>query len=210
MFERKISDLAGGNISMRVDDHVLITPSLASARKFWQLKPEEILILDCNGNLLEGEGKVSRELVTHLALLNAFYPTGKAVVHAHPPNVLVFCAANQTIPPVLECTVKFGEIKLAKYAHGGTQSQELAQNVLAELRGQEERVAKQAAAVLAPWHGIFAIGKDLNATLDAVERIETNARCILMSRLLMQKDTPLDMQREALYTAIESADAIGE
>ena len=49
------------------------------------------------------------------------------------------------------------------------------------LRAQER---KQAAAVLAPWHGLFVLGKTLDAAFDAAERIDVNARCILLSRLL--------------------------
>ena len=93
---------------------------------------------------------------------------------------MVFCAANRPIPPVLEYTYKFGEIKLAKYARGGVHGEQLAENVRSALVGQEQRMAKQAAAVMVPWHGLFAIGKDLYSTLDAVERIEVNARSILV------------------------------
>ena len=34
--------------------------------------------------------------------------------------------------------------------------------------------------VIAPWHGLFLMGKELNAAFDAVERFNTNAYCILM------------------------------
>jgi ribulose-5-phosphate 4-epimerase/fuculose-1-phosphate aldolase len=37
---------------------------------------------------------------------------------------------------------------------------------------------------MAPWHGLFVVGKDLDAAFDLTERIDTNAYCILMSRLL--------------------------
>ncbi len=46
MFDRNLTDLSGGNISVQVEDRILVTPSLASNLQFWILKPEEILILD--------------------------------------------------------------------------------------------------------------------------------------------------------------------
>jgi L-fuculose-phosphate aldolase len=184
MLDRNLTDIAGGNISVRVGDRIAMSPSYAGTRKFWVLQPEDVLVLDLQGKLLEGNGKISRESPTHLKLLNSFYPQGQAVIHAHARNVMVFCAANRPIPPVLEYTYKFGEIKLAKYARGGVHGEQLAENVRAALAGQEERMAKQAAAVLVPWHGLFTIGRDLHSTLDAVERIEINARSILYAQLL--------------------------
>ncbi|MFA5079699.1 MAG: class II aldolase/adducin family protein, partial [Dehalococcoidia bacterium] len=84
MFERNLTDLAGGNISMRVEDKIVMSPSYSGARKFWQLKPEDVLVLDLDENLLSGEGKISREAPVHLKLLNSFYPQCQAVIHAHP------------------------------------------------------------------------------------------------------------------------------
>lgn len=210
MLERNLTDLAGGNISMRIEDRIVMSPSYAGTRKFWQLKPEDVLVLDLQGNLLEGDGKISREAPTHLKLLNAFYPTGKAVIHAHARNVLVFCAACRPMPPVLEYTYKFGEIKLVEYARGGVQDQQLAQNIYHGLVGQEKRIARQAAAVIAPWHGLFAVGKDLYATLDAVERIEINARCILFGEILLSKEDRLSQSRKDLSKHLKSQDESGE
>jgi L-fuculose-phosphate aldolase len=193
MLQRNLTDLAGGNISMRVDDKIIMSPTYAGTMQFWQLEPEQVLILDLAGNKLEGDGDISRESTTHLKLLNNFYPRGSAVIHAHPRNILVFCAAEKSIPPVLESTLKFGEIKVAQFAHGGSHCEQLAENIYSELRGQEDLMEKQAAIVIAPWHGVFAIGQDLRKILDAIDRIEANAYCILMSKLLVD---PVDMDAQ--------------
>jgi len=210
MLERNLTDLAGGNISVRVEDKVVMSPSYAGTRKFWQLKPEDVLVLDLQGELLEGGGRVSREAPTHLKLLNGFYPQGKAVIHAHARNVMVFCATRQSIPAVLEYTYKFGEIKLAEYGRGGVQNEQLAENVYKALSGQEGRMAKQAAAVMVPWHGLFAVGKDLYSVLDAVERIEVNARCILYGRMLLNDEDKLYRSRRDLAKHLDAADGEGE
>ena len=78
---------------------------------------------------------------------------------------------------MLEQTEKFGTIKVVKYApaHGA----ELAQNIVDGLLGQDERIKKQAVAVLMPRHGIMVAGRDLMAAVDALERIDWNAYCIL-------------------------------
>ncbi len=82
----------------------------------------------------------------------------------------------------MENTQKFGTIQVVppSPAH----SQELADNVVTGLKGQEERIQKQAAAVLVPKHGIFIAAKDLFAGLDALERLDWNAWCILAQKLL--------------------------
>jgi L-fuculose-phosphate aldolase len=61
---------------------------------------------------------------------------------------------------------------------------ELAHNIVSGLAGQEERIKKQAAAVLMPQHGIIVAGKDLLATMDALERIDWNAYCLLVQNSL--------------------------
>jgi len=210
MLERNLTDLAGGNISVRVDDRIVMSPSYAGTRKFWQLQPEDVLMLDLKGELLEGNGKVSREAPTHLRLLNSFYPRGTAVIHAHARNIMVFCAAVQRIPPVLEYAYKFGEIKHAEYARGGVHNEKLAENVYGALKGQEDRMANQAAAVMVPWHGLFAIGKDLYSTLDAVERIEVNAYSILMGKILLNEGELLDISRQELTEHMKSTGGNGE
>ncbi len=202
MFTRHLTDTAGGNISARVDDVICITPRYAGSKFRWQLRPEQVLITDLEGHQLEGEGEISREARVHVRLLNEF-PDGGAVVHGHAQNVLVFCATRQPIPPVLEDTLKFGEVKVAEFSPA--HSPQLAENIVAVLRGQEAAIRKQAAAVIAPWHGLFVLGKDLDAAVDAAERIDINARCILMAGLLPGGAAALAECRAELVRAIETA-----
>jgi len=179
LFDRNLTDAAGGNISVRVGDRICMTPSLTGSNLQWQLTPEHILLIDLDGKILEGGGALTRETNVHLALHREFGDYGTSVIHAHPRNVLVFAALERSIPAMFEATLKFGEIKCIQYAPA--HSKQLADNIVAAIRGQEARIAKHAAGVIAPWHGIFLIGKDINAAFDAVERIDTSAYCILMA-----------------------------
>jgi L-fuculose-phosphate aldolase len=177
LFDRQLTDAAGGNISARVGERICITPRYAGQQHQWQLRPEQVLVCDLDGNQLDGDGQVSREAKVHFRLYRDF-PDGGAVVHCHPRNALVFCSANEPILPVIEATMKFGEIKVVPFAPA--HSQALADYVAGALAGQEARIRKQAAAVLGAWHGLFVLGRDLDAAFDAAERIDTNARIILM------------------------------
>jgi L-fuculose-phosphate aldolase len=176
LFERKLFDMAGGNISVRQEAQLLITARYSASQRHWQNAPEDILAGDIATDTILAEPRCSRESRAHLAIYRHFPEVG-AIIHAHPFHVLPFCVASRPIEPVLEQTQKFGVIKAvgAAPAH----SQELADNIVGGLKGQEATIKKQAAAVLLPHHGIIVAGKDLLAAADALERIDWNAWCIL-------------------------------
>lgn len=176
MFDRLLTDTAGGNISARVGDLVCITSRQCGSKYQWHIRPEQVLVTDLQGNKIDGDGEISREAKVHLRLLNDF-PDGKAVIHCHPRHVMVFAMAAYPIPPVLEGTMKLGTIPVSRFApaHGG----KLAEQVVASFGGEEEKIRKYAAAVIAPYHGLFVLSKDLETAFDAAERIEVNAQCIL-------------------------------
>ena len=181
MFDRFLTDTAGGNISARVGDLVCITARHCGSKFRWRIRPEQVIVADFMGNKLEGEGDLSREAKVHLKLLSDF-PESNAVVHCHPRNVMVFAITRQPIFPVMEGTLKLGTIKVAKFAPA--HSSHLSEHIAEEFLGQEERIRKYAAAVIAPYHGLFVLGKDLDTAFDAAERIEVSAHCILSARLL--------------------------
>lgn len=200
LFDRNILDLAGGNISVRIDaERVAITPRYSGPNYHWRLKPEDVMVVTLEGEILEGTGQLSRESKVHLRLHQEFGAHGQAVVHAHARNVMVFAAQARTIPSVMEATRKFGEIQVAQYAPSHTT--ELSEYIAAGIRGQEKRIEKHAAAVIAPYHGIFAMGKDLDLTSDAIERIDTNAFCLLMGRLL-NPGGDFNTQHEGMEAAV--------
>lgn len=198
LFDRRLTDAAGGNISARAGDVLCLSPRYSGSRHHWNLRPDDVLVVDPDGNILQGAGEISRESKVHLKLHREFGQFGSAVIHAHARNILVFAALAQSMPAVLEATLKFGEVPVVAYAPSHTP--QLAENVAAAVRGQEARIQTHAAGVIAPWHGLFVMGKDLNAAFDAVERMDTNAYCIIMGRMLAGADA-LDSRRAALYEA---------
>lgn len=202
VFERHLTDAAGGNISVRVGDSVCITPRYSGSRRHWQLQPNQVLVSDLSGNKLDGDGDVSRESKVHFRLYQEF-PDATAVLHSHARNVMPFVAAGQPIEPVLEATLKFGTIPVTGYAPA--HSENLADEIVSLIRGKEDAIRKYATAVIAPWHGLFVVAKDIDAAFDLTERIDTNAYCILMSRLLAEIG-PIEAEtiRMRLSEAIQS------
>jgi L-fuculose-phosphate aldolase len=199
LYERHLTDAAGGNVSARVGEAICMTPRYSGSLHQWQLRAEDVLVVDLDGNVLLGDGQISRESKAHLRLYREFGEHGSSVIHAHARNVLVFSVMQQPIPAVLEATRKFGTIPVTPYAPAHTQ--DLAEHLADAIRPNIARIRKQAAAAIAPWHGLFVIGKDLDAAFDAVERIDTSAYILLMSRSLGGTGL-LEAQQAAMESAI--------
>src|SRR5690606_28831741 len=102
LFDKRLFDAAGGNISALVGDVVCFSPRYAGSLRQWQLTPDDVLVVDLDGNVLEGSGQLSRESKVHLRLYREFSEHGTSVIHAHSRNLLVFAAMARPLPPVLE------------------------------------------------------------------------------------------------------------
>lgn len=182
LFDRHLTDACGGNISLRVGDVFCMSPTLAGHMRQWQLDADDVLVVSAQGDILEGDGGLTRETAVHFGLHKNFSEYGTAVIHCHPRNLMVFACANQAMPPIMEATRKFGLTPVIEYAPA--HSPKLGERIVATMRGREARIAKHAAGTIAPWHGLFLMGKHLEAALDAVERLDTNAYVIMMSQHL--------------------------
>lgn len=137
-----------GNISVRVDDHVLITPS---GVPYPDLTPESICLLDMAGHQLEGDLKPSTEVPFH-ELIYSRDPKAAAVIHTHPVYGTVAGTLCDSLPLIHYMLAPHGgSVRVADYARFGTQ--ELADNVSAAMAGRK--------AVLLRNHGAACWGKDL-------------------------------------------------
>lgn len=136
-----------GNISIRVGDQVLISPS---AVPYPELTPEMIVLVDLEGNVIEGKYNPSSETPLHTLLYRE--TDAQAIVHTHPVYGVVVGSLCKETPLIHYMVAPMGgAVRVAPYAHFGTQ--ELADNVLA--------AAKDRSAVLMENHGAIAWGKDL-------------------------------------------------
>ena len=181
MFDKRLTDMAGGNISVREGDTVYMSPRYAGQRHHWDLRPGDLVSGAWADDEITQDPQFSREGWSHLYIYRSF-PEVTAVIHAHPFHVMPFVAFRRPIEPVLEGTQKFGVVELCEPAAGHTKA--LAENIVAAMQGKQERMRVQAAAVLIPYHGIILAGQDFSKTLDALERIEQNAYCLLARSLV--------------------------
>lgn len=186
MFERKLTDISGGNVSLRAGETIYCTPRYAGYRWHWQLEADDILQVESSlaersrgADLLAENPAFSREIRSHLAIYHAFPEVG-GIVHAHPQHVLPFCAMQLPIEPVLEAAERFG--RLTYHAPAPHYSWEQAEAIVRALQGKREQLSRDAAAVLMPRHGILVAGIDLWAAIEALEVIDLNAWCVIAAR----------------------------
>ncbi len=173
IYARQLSDSAGGNVSVRRDGRIYLTPRYMGSKHRWNISTDLISVLDIEGQVLEGPEVLSRESQMHLALYQAL-PGVAAVIHAHPRYIMAFSCAGRPLEPATEYSRKFGTIGLIPEtpAH----SPQLAQRVVQALLPQEGQLTGHALAVMLPYHGIVVAGRDLDDAFDTLERLAVSAR----------------------------------
>ena len=173
LFERGLTAGSSGNISVRLDDGWLLTPTNAS---LGALDPARLAKLDWDGRPISGDAP-SKEAFLHRALYEARDGAG-AIVHLHSTHAAaVSCMhgldAHDCLPPLTAYYVmKIGRLPLIPYHRPGDPA-------LGEaIRG----LAGKHSVVLLANHGPVVSGKDLEAALYATEELEETAKLFLLLR----------------------------
>ena len=168
LIEKKLVAGSWGNISCRFSEEVAITPS---GRGYETLEPEDIVILDKDGNKLEGRHVESSESKLHVEIYKAC-PEAKAIIHTHSIYASALAAMHKPVPAIIEDMVQIvgGRVNCAKYALPGTQ--ELAENAVEALGGRK--------AVLLANHGAVCWGKNLDDALMVAEILEKTAQIAII------------------------------
>ena len=171
MFERGLTFGSSGNISVRIEDGWLMTPTGST---MGDLDPARISKLDEQGNLVSGD-KPTKESFLHVAMYEERPLTG-AVVHLHSTHsVAVSCLADidptNVLPPITAYYVmKIGTLPLIPYFPPGD---------INLARAVREMASKHHAVLLAN-HGPVVSGKSLEDAVYATEELEETARLFLM------------------------------
>jgi len=195
MYARDLVAATDGNISVRIGPgRFLCTPS-GSACGF--MYPHEMVIADAQGQKLEGEGKVSSEFFTHLAVYDQ-RPDVQAVVHAHPPTAVAFTLAGVSMTKLLLPEVVFvlGGVPTAPYATPGTR----------EGADAVRALAGQCDALLMDRHGALTMGVSLMDAYYKMEKIEHAARTLVAARALGEAR---ELSRDELDRILRAREAYG-
>lgn len=170
-----------GNVSTRIEEKFVITPSRMSYDK---LSPEDMVIVDMYGNVIKGKWKPSIETPLHVAIYKARKDVN-AIVHTHSIFASAVAVTRCGIPPIIEDLVQIvgGEVNIATYALPGTE----------ELAGNAVKALSDKNAVLLANHGLIGVGRDLEEAFMICEIVEKSARIFIHSKVL---GNPVILDRE--------------
>lgn len=167
----------GGNVSARDPETglIVIKPSGIS---YDDLQPEHMVVVDLQGNRVEGSLNPSSDTASHLYIYQN-RPDVFGVVHTHSAYATAFAAVNKPIPVVLTAIAdEFGgPIPCGGFALIGDES--IGKEVV-------EKIGKSP-AILLKNHGVFTIGKNAKSAVKAAVMTEDNARTVWLA---MQIGTP--------------------
>ena len=161
-----------GNISIKCHDgNIAITPSGTNYEKS---KPEDMVITDINGSVIEGKLAPSSERLMHYAIYKK-RPDVNAIVHTHSVYSSVLSVTDDKIPPITEDTAMIlgNGVNVSEYAITGTQ--ELADKVVKGLDTNNATIMKN--------HGAVTVGSDMERAVIAAQVLEKSAHIFILAKL---------------------------
>ena len=162
-----------GNLSARLPDgNVVMTPS---SLDYDQMEIEDLVVVDLDGTVVEGERSPTTEKALHLACLRAHDDIG-GVIHSHAMFATMFAVTRQPIPCVIEEFDVFvgGEVPVAGYELTGSD----------ELGDEVAKWVEDRGAVLMANHGLLTVGKNIESAMKVAHLVERTAKIIWGARLL--------------------------
>jgi L-fuculose-phosphate aldolase len=173
IYERGYVASNDGNVSARLPDgRVVITPT---GRSKGFLREEDLIVIDMDGNVLEGQARPSSEYQMHTELYRA-RPDVHGITHAHPVTATGFAVAGIPLTATVlpEIIVTLGQIPIAEYGCPGTP----------ELPAKILPLAEQHDAFLMENHGVLTLGPTVLDAYHRLEAVEHFAQISLVARLL--------------------------
>jgi L-fuculose-phosphate aldolase len=178
-----------GNVSARSGELVAVTPTGAVLA---ELHPEDVSVVDLEGELVDGELEPTSEIELHLGVYRR-YKCG-AVVHTHAPMATALsCVLEGELPCVhYQLLLLGGTVPIAPYATFGTP--ELANGVVDALEGHT--------AALMANHGAISYGHDMNAAVDASLLLEWGCTVYWRASMIGSPRVLDEEQRNAVVRAV--------
>ena len=166
LYDAHYVGFADGNVSVRDPESNLVAVK-PSGIPWPVIKPEDVAVIDVDGNMVEGELKPSSETPMH----TLFYRKREdvnAVIHCHAPIATAWSVVNKPIPSyIVNQILTNGEIPIATYTPPGTES--LGQSAY-DVMGDE------GLACVLQSHGTLTVGGNLHHALHNTFTVEDAAK----------------------------------
>jgi L-ribulose-5-phosphate 4-epimerase len=179
-----------GNVSARDPETGLIVIKPSGIR-YEQLSPQNMVVVDVDGQVVEGALKPSSDTASHCYIYRHL-PEVNGVVHTHSRYATAFAALGMPIPCFLTGMAdEFGgEIPCGCFALIG--GEEIGQEVVKCLSGS------RSPAVIMQNHGVFTVGKSVEAAVKAAVMAEDSAATTWLALQLNHLGTPIPIAQEDL------------
>ncbi len=175
----------GGNVSARDQetDLVVIKPS---GVRYEQLRPEDHVVVDLDGEVIEGDRRPSSDTASHLFVYR-HRPDVNGVVHTHSPYATAFAALRHPIPVYLTAIAdEFGgPIPCGGFALIGSEA--IGEQIIKHIG--------DSSAVLLKNHGVFTVGPTASAAVKAAVMVEDVAKTV---HLAIQMGMPEEIDAESI------------
>lgn len=171
LWQRQYVEASAGNITYRLNDgRIVATPTMIS-KGF--MKPEDLVILDIEGNQLIGERRKTSEILVHLAILRERTDL-RCVIHSHAPHATAFAITSGTLPRCIhpELELFLGEVPIAPYETPGTQR--VADSLLPFVRDYN--------VFLLASHGLVAAGTGILDAFWKTEIVDAYCRLLILAQ----------------------------
>lgn len=179
-----------GNLSVRVGEHVAITPSGAA---YDALNPESVCVIDLDGQWVDGTLEPSSEVPMHTLVYR--HTDAAAVVHTHPLYASTLSTLLDELPPVhYMLALLGGPVRVASYATYG--SRELAENSVAAMAGRYGALLQN--------HGATTYGENLDKAYTRSLYLEWVCRMYHQARLLGEPSLLSDDEIERVGKKLDS------
>ncbi len=161
----------GGNVSAR-DPHTGLVVIKPSGVRYEDLRPEHLVVVNLEGEVLEGDLKPSSDTASHLYIYRHKLQI-HGITHTHSPYATAFAAMGRPIPCCLTAIAdEFGgPIPCAGFAIIGTDA--IGREVVEH--------TSVSCAVLLQQHGVFAIGETATAAVKAAVMVEDVAKTVWLA-----------------------------
>ena len=157
-----------GNVSGR-DPGTGLVVIKPSGIRYEHLTPENMVVVDLDGKVVEGQHKPSSDTFAHVYVYR-HRPELNGMVHTHSTFATAWAAAGRPIPPVLTaiCDEFGGPIPVGAYAQIG--GDEIGQEIVRSIGASP--------AILMKNHGVFTVGRTPEAAVKAAVMVEDTARTV--------------------------------
>jgi L-ribulose-5-phosphate 4-epimerase len=174
LWENRLVMWTSGNVSTR-DSKTNLVVIKPSGVPYSELSPDNLVVVDLNGKIVEGQLRPSVDMATHLYIYRHM-PGVSSVIHTHSTYASAFAAIGKPIPVCLTamadffgCNIPLGELVLI----GG---EEIGKEIVSKIGDSKAIIMKN--------HGPFTVGKNVNEALQAAIFLEESAKTLIMAKIL--------------------------